>query len=729
MTLITNNAVVSGPNVAAGTLIIGGTCGANTVQLNQNATATGTATHVFTMPGYALPFPPQNAGVPATLNCSVSPALFTAPICAGQYFTYYMCTGNVYTFSLCSAALWNSTITITNTTGTALATGTGTYDDDGCGTTNGHATLTFIPTVSNTYRVRIFEYPCLVNASLCGTIQVSANPAPAAPANDDPTGAMALTVGSGCTTVSATTDFATQSTGVGIPTACGAPPCSAGTAGFAGYDVWFSLNVPASGNVVLETGLNTASNIAMAVYSGTPGSLTQLGGPTYCGSCNDDEIPGVLAPFLYLTGLTPGATLYARIWPNGGLPSSGTFTICAVDPVPPANDAPCNGIAAPALVVCTPIPLTTDYATGLDAGMTLVPATPTCGALPNNDVWAIVTMPSSGMMTLTLQAQDLTDMAFAAYSLTGGTACAGTLTQVGCASDAGGDPMPELILTGVPGTEYYVRMWSETAVYGSFSLCVVQSLPPPAPVSDCGGAMLVCGDEIITLAPGDFGLTQDLDVSNHGCLQTNERQGAWFRFTTNATGTIAFDINIGVGTDYDFGVWGPFDGTVPCPPQGPPIRCNWSAIAGPTGLNYTATNPSNGAGGPSFSSYIDALPNETYVLYVDNFTMNGLSFDLIWDNQPSDLIACITTSVVEGAMPQLELHPNPASDQLMTTSPFSEGTVQVEVMDASGRLVLRKSVASGGPITLDIDQLVPGLHLLRMTDRRGRVATARFMKE
>ena len=241
--------------------------------------------------------------------------------------------------------------------------------------------------------------------------------------------------------------------------------------------------------------------------------------------------------------------------------------------------------------------------------------------------------------------------------------------------------------------------------------------------------MLLCGDEIITLTPSNFGSTQDLDASNHGCLQTNERQDAWFRFTTNATGTIAFDINIGAGMDYDFGVWGPFDGAVPCPPQGPPIRCNWSATAGPTGLNYTATNLSNGAGGPSYSRYIDALPNETYVLYVDNYSQNGLSFDLIWDNQPSDLIACITTSVVEDELPQLDLRPNPASDRLMITSPFSEGNVQVEVMDASGRLVVRHSAASVGPITLNIDRLSPGLHLVRMMDRRGRVATARFMKE
>ena len=71
------------------------------------------------------------------------------------------------------------------------------------------------------------------------------------------------------------------------------------------------------------------------------------------------------------------------------------------------------------------------------------------------------------------------------------------------------------------------------------------------------------------------------------------------------------------------------------------MRCNWSAVTGPTGLNYTAINNTEGAGGPPFSRWIDVVANQTYLLYVDNFTMNGLAFTLVWNNVPNTILDCV----------------------------------------------------------------------------------------
>ena len=175
--LIANQAAMSGPHVPAGTTITGGTCQATAI--SAPATATDTATYVFTMPAYALPYPPTNHGVPPALNCSVCPAFFTAPICAGQYFTYYMCASNAYSISMCSAtANWDSYLSITDATGTTPAPGTMTTDDDGCGVVDGHASLTYIPTISGVYRVRLWLEPCSVSAANCGTVTIACNPTP-----------------------------------------------------------------------------------------------------------------------------------------------------------------------------------------------------------------------------------------------------------------------------------------------------------------------------------------------------------------------------------------------------------------------------------------------------------------------------------------------------------------------------------------------------------------------
>lgn len=71
------------------------------------------------------------------------------------------------------------------------------------------------------------------------------------------------------------------------------------------------------------------------------------------------------------------------------------------------------------------------------------------------------------------------------------------------------------------------------------------------------------------------------------------------------------------------------------------MRCNWSGTTGNTGLNYTALNTTEGAGGPPFSRWIDVLPSQTYLLYIDNFSMNGLAFNLSWNTVPTSILDCI----------------------------------------------------------------------------------------
>src|SRR5436189_2120416 len=124
-------------------------------------------------------------------------------------------------------------------------------------------------------------------------------------------------------------------------------------------------------------------------------------------------------------------------------------------------------------------------------------------------------------------------------------------------------------------------------------------------IADCAGSVRVCIDTTFSESPGDSGTVADLGAGNHGCMESNERQGVWVRFTTNATGTVAFTINPTAGADYDLALWGPYAADPVCPTQAQPIRCSFSAINGGTGLNYTAVDLSEGAGGNSWVRYLD----------------------------------------------------------------------------------------------------------------------------
>lgn len=130
-------------------------------------------------PPYSFNFPPTNSEF-----CEVCPSQFTVDICGNEYAQMYMCEGNLYTISMCgSTALWNSTISITGGTLEFPATdGSDTFDDDGCGTTDGHAQLTYAPATSGLRFIRILSNvggnPCIPNYLLCGTLNISCSPTP-----------------------------------------------------------------------------------------------------------------------------------------------------------------------------------------------------------------------------------------------------------------------------------------------------------------------------------------------------------------------------------------------------------------------------------------------------------------------------------------------------------------------------------------------------------------------
>ncbi|MBP6374158.1 MAG: T9SS type A sorting domain-containing protein [Flavobacterium sp.] len=112
------------------------------------------------------------------------------------------------------------------------------------------------------------------------------------------------------------------STNVGATKSVGAPNPTCAIFGFGG-DVWFSAVVPADGNLTIETQADPGSPLqdtGLTVFSGDCAALTTLG-------CNDD-IGTTSFSRLSLTGLTPGSTIYARVWEYAN-DTYGTFQVSA----------------------------------------------------------------------------------------------------------------------------------------------------------------------------------------------------------------------------------------------------------------------------------------------------------------------------------------------------------------------------------------------------------------
>ena len=557
-TLVDVNAPISGPGIPSGAFITGGTCPELTI--SAPATATGTSTVTFVLPAYAETAPPGNAGTPAGVNCSLSPASFQAFVCAGEFVTYYMCPNNAYTFSMCTSIAWNSSITVTNAAGTAVANGTVNFDEDGCGQAEGHATLTFTPNVAGTYRIRVLSADCTVDPGICGRLDVVTNPV-VVPVNDEPTGATPLSVGTECTWTDASLANATTTNGTtpSTPTNCGPAPCSPGSGLFAGRDVWFSATVPLSGRIAFRTEMLNGSDMAMAAYDGPLDDLFQLFGPTFCNSCNDDQAEGVAAPYLEFPVLQPGSTVYVRVWPRSGNPLFTDFRICATEPAPPVNDTPCAATELPVNTSCEALDLNTFYATAATGNVSLSPGTPSCAANGTQDVWVRVVMPDAPALFIETTYGSHSALALSAYTLTSGDICGtGTLTEQACAVSALGGAAPSLTLTGTAGTIYWVRIWGTELLNGTFSICARQATPP---VNDdpCGALPLDLAYGCLptaysslyatrTPATGSAGTTSIPDPGEP-CATNDPQNDLWFTAVVPPNGALRFDMEESTLTD------------------------------------------------------------------------------------------------------------------------------------------------------------------------------------
>ena len=124
------------------------------------------------------------------------------------------------------------------------------------------------------------------------------------PANDNCTGAISLTPGGVFADHSQVGTLYGASTTPGIT-----PSCQSSFSA----DVWYSVVVPASGSLKIETQVasaNSMSDSVVVAFSGTCGALTAIG-------CDDDGGPTGANNFmslLSLTGLTAGSTIYVGVW-------------------------------------------------------------------------------------------------------------------------------------------------------------------------------------------------------------------------------------------------------------------------------------------------------------------------------------------------------------------------------------------------------------------------------
>ena len=434
------------------------------------------------------------------------------------------------------------------------------------------------------------------------------------PANDEPCGAVEMVIGNTCVTISGSdvNDTAT----VGVP----APGCG----DYQGHDVWFRLVAPLTGTADITMTEASFNDGAMALYSADScsGELTLI-------ECDDDGGSGLL-PRIFRNDLVAGHLYFIRAYGYGT--TTGSFAICVVGPttLPEGDcvyqlelfDSGGNGWEGASVSLSVNGGASINYSCDASYATYLI----------GLDLGDVLTINYTAGLS---DSQNTYDLRFG----------------IGGAVAFSDGPAP-----------------AQGLVYTLENSCSPILIGPV----DCAYRLPICADTTFAQLIGNPGSFVDLDPTNQGCLGSGERGGTWIELDFATSGALGFTIDPNSVTDFDFALWGPFSDII-CPVPGAPVRCSFAAVSGTTGLAPSVSDQFEGAAGDGYVDTLHVQEGERYVLFIDNFSLNGTGFSLSFQLTNGATLACSAAPIADLSASSNEVPVNEPVNftDLSTGSPFA----------------------------------------------------------
>lgn len=431
-----------------------------------------------------------------------------------------VCSGGTTYLSLIGSTISNSTYQWQSSADTL------TWSDISGATAS---TLTTAGISSNTYfRCKI---KCTASATFTYSRWVFVSVITTSPGNDECANAILLPVNS--------SNICTSSAAGTIQCATGSPEANT-TCGATldDDDVWYKFVATQTTHLIsLFNITGSTTDMTIALYSGTCGTLANF-------SCLNDDQSNV-------TGLTVGATYYARVYTNSSTAGQTTaFEICIGSiPVAPSNDECANATTITVNTTST----CADYVSGTVYSATASTQGTSCGGSDDDDVWfQFVATDTIHNISLTNIYGSTTDMYFTVSSGN----CT-TLTSLLCSEENAAQ------LGGLTiGNTYYIRVYTTTSTGGqtsAFDLCVSSI----APTAYCKGADPFCTGTTYNF-PTNINAGTGQTGPDYGCL-CSQPNPVWYFLRIATAGAIQIEIESSCG-DVDYAAWGPFS-AITCNPD------------------------------------------------------------------------------------------------------------------------------------------------------------------
>ena len=498
--------------------------------------------------------------------------------------------------------------------------------------------------------------------------------APPAPANDECSGAISLTVNPDylCGSVTAGTILGATASTVDA-TACG---------GTEDDDIWFSFVATSTTHrISILNAAGSTTDMYHSLWSGSDcNSLTLV-----AGSCSDADVSNP-------TGLISGRTYYVRVYTWAATAGqTTTFNLCiGTPPPPPTND----NFATPIAITCgnnytgdtsSPVTLDEDNAPdGFGADMDA----------PN--LWYSFTgIGSAQTITLSL-CNSSYDTSVLVYTGTSGnlTLVAGNDDFASC-NVTNDSVQSKVIFTSDGTTTYYIAVegWNAGSV-GAFVMDVTcATLTPPAVANqDCGTSLTVLVNGLDNNSDNSFGTVSSTQPS---CDLFGSIQDVWFSFVAPTSGLVTALLTPTTMTSLNFNIYSGDCGSL-------------TPVANTCNANLTAATSEVLTGlTPGTTYFVQVWSNSaeqgTFTLRLSDDGLGNNSFD----------------------SRNFTYYPNPVKNTLNLS--YNQEISNVQVFNLLGQKV-SSNIINANAAQIDMSNLSKGAYMVRVTSN-NQVKTIKVIKE
>ncbi len=320
------------------------------------------------------------------------------------------------------------------------------------------------------------------------------------------------TITNECVQTSHSNEYATANASTPTPS-CGI---------YQGGDVWYTLQMPASGHLAIDAFNGTNDSPILSIYTGTCGNFSEY-------DCRETGSPTESGRIVIHDESLAGQTLYLRSYQylnkNGG-----TFDLCLFEPDIPDNDFCENAIELTVGSTCNMVTYNNAFTT--DSPQTA----PSCGLYRGGDIWFKTQIPASGRLVVDTDNNEIQPV-LAIYTGTCGDAALFTCNVGSSLNDNGG----KVFVNSPPmaGQDIYIRVFQfYDKNGGDFNLCLFEPVIPTN--QDCSGAEWLTISQIpdYKLFSNEF-----VDIGIDADPSCGSYQGGeiWFKATVPPSGILTLD--------------------------------------------------------------------------------------------------------------------------------------------------------------------------------------------